>query len=88
MDRSLTGHPLQLIIAYRDKHCRFGIETIRYTVEQNAGELAVLDETIHSTTEKLTDDLLSALHVLNRRVLGRRPFRSSTTVVKAHIGKH
>ena len=68
LDRLLAGDKLQLVIAHRDRLCRFGIEAMQYMVEQNGGELVVLGESIHSPPEELTTDLLAILHVFSCRM--------------------
>ena len=77
LDRLLAGDKLQLVIAHRDRLCRFGIGTIQYLVEQNGGELVVLDKTVHSPREELTADLLSILHVFSYRMPGLRRYRDA-----------
>ena len=77
LDRLLSGDKLQLVIAHRDRLCRFGSGTIQYLVEQNGGELVVLDESVHSPTEELTADLLSILHVFSPRMPGLRRYRDA-----------
>ena len=77
LDRLLTGDKLQLVIAHRDRLCRFGIGTIQYMVEQNGGELVVLDTSVHSPTEELTANLLSILHVFSCRMHGLRGYRDA-----------
>ena len=77
LDRLLAGDKLQLVIAHRDRLCRFGIATIQYLVEQNGGELVVLDESVHSSSEELTADLLSILHVFSSRMPGLRRYRDA-----------
>ena len=76
-DRLLAGDKLQLVIAHRDRLCRFGIGTIQYLVEQNGGELVVLDESVHSPTEELTADLLSILDVFSCQMHGLRRYRDT-----------
>ena len=76
LDRLLAGDKLQLVIAHRDRLCRFGIETIQYMVEQNGGELVVLDKPVHSPTEELTADLLAILQVFSCRMHGLRRYRN------------
>ena len=76
LDRLLKGDKLQLVIAHRDRLCRFGIEAIQYMVEQNGGELVVLDKSVHSPTEELTADLLSILYVFSSRMHGLRRYRN------------
>ena len=78
LDRLLAGDKLQLVIAHRDRLCRFGIGTIQYLVEQNGGELVVLDKSVHgSPSEELTADLLSILHVFSCRMHGLRRYRDA-----------
>lgn len=76
LDRLLAGDKLQLVIAHWDRLCRFGIEAIQYMVEQNGGELVVLDESVHSPSEELTTDLLAILHVFSCRMHGLRRYRN------------
>ena len=77
LDKLLAGDKLQLVVAHRDRLCRFGIGTIQYLLEQNGGELVVLDKSVHSPSEELTADLLSILHVFSRRMPGLRRYRDA-----------
>ena len=76
VDRCRRGDKFQLVIAHRDRLCRFGIELLQYMVEQNSGELVVLDQSVHSPTEELTADLLNILHVFSCSMHGLRRYRS------------
>ena len=71
----MQGDKLQVVITHRDRLARFGIDLIRYLIEQNGGELVVLDQTEHSPQEELTADLLAILHVFSRRMPGLRSYR-------------
>ena len=71
----MRGDKLQVVIAHRDRLARFGIDLIRYLIEQNGGELVVLDQTAHSPQEELTADLLAILHVFSCRMPGLRSYR-------------
>ncbi len=75
LDRLLQGAQFQVVIAHRDRLARFGIDLIRYLIEQNGGELVVLDKTEHSPEEELTADLLAILHVFSCRLHGLRSYR-------------
>ncbi|MYF98948.1 IS607 family transposase [Candidatus Poribacteria bacterium] len=68
LERLLRGDKLQVVIAHRDRLARFGIDLIRYLIEQNGGELVVLDQTAHSPQEELTADLLAILPVFSCRL--------------------
>ena len=71
----MQSDKLQVVIAHRDRLARFGIDLIRYLIEQNGGELVVLDQTEHSPQEELTADLLAILHVFSCRMSGIRSYR-------------
>lgn len=74
LDRLLCGDKLKIIVACRDRLCRFGFELIQYMVEQNGGEILVLDKTVHCPQTELTADLLSIIHVFSCRMHGLRKY--------------
>jgi predicted site-specific integrase-resolvase len=74
LDRLMRADKLKVIVACRDRLCRFGFELFEYMVEQNGGELLVLDKTIHCPESELTADLLSILHVFSCRMHGLRSY--------------
>ena len=74
LDRLLRGDKLKIVVACRDRLCRFGFELIQYMVEQNGGEILVLDQTIHCPQTELTTDLLSIIHVFSCRMHGLRKY--------------
>ncbi|WP_235656392.1 recombinase family protein, partial [Fischerella thermalis] len=74
LDRLMRGDKLTLVVACRDRLCRFGFELIQYMVEQNGGQIVVLENTIHCPESELTSDLLSILHVFSRRMHGLRKY--------------
>ena len=70
LERILRGDKLRIIVAHRDRLVRFGGEIIQFLVEQNGGEVVVLDQTVYSPEEELTADLLAILHVFSCRLSG------------------
>ena len=75
LERLMQGDKLQVVVAHRDRLARFGIDLIRYLIEQNGGELVVLEQTECSPQEELTADLLAILHVFSCRMHGLRSYR-------------
>ena len=75
LERLLRGDKLRIVVAHRDRLARFGSEVIRYLVEQNGGEVLVLNATAQSPEEELTADLLESLHVFSSRMYGLRRYR-------------
>ncbi len=43
LERVLRGDKLRVVVAHRDRLARFGGEVIQFLVEQNGGEVVVLD---------------------------------------------
>ena len=74
LDRLLQGDKFMLVVACRDRLARFGFELVQYMVEQNGGQIVVLDKTVHSPQSELTQDLLSILHVFSCRIHGLRKY--------------
>ncbi len=75
LERVLRGDKLRVVVAHRDRLARFGGEVIQFLVEQNGGEVVVLDQTVYSPEEELTADLLAILHVFSCRMYGLRRYR-------------
>ncbi len=75
LERILRGDKLRLVVAHRDRLARFGCEVIQFLVEQNGGEVVVLNETVYSPEEELRADLLAILHVFSCRMYGLRRYR-------------
>ena len=75
MERVLRGDKLRVVVAHRDRLARFGGEVIQFLVEQNGGEVVVLDKNVYSPEEELTKDLLTILHVFSCRIYGLRKYR-------------
>ena len=74
LERILRGDKLRVVVAHRDRRARFGSEVIQFLVEQNGGEVVVLDETVYSPEQELTEDLLTILHVFSRRMYGLQKY--------------
>ncbi|MBO3463878.1 IS607 family transposase [Aetokthonos hydrillicola CCALA 1050] len=74
LDKLMRGDKFTLIVACRDRLALFGFELIQYLVEQNGGQIVVLDKTVYCPESELTQDLLSILHVFSCRMHGLRKY--------------
>lgn len=70
----LQGCRITLIVAHRDRLCRFGFELIEYLITQGGGEILVLSTDEVSPERELTEDLLTILHVFSCRMHGLRRY--------------
>ncbi len=74
LDRLLQGDKLTIVVTCRDRLTRFGFELIQYLVEQNGGEIVVLDKTIYCPESEMVADVLSIIHIFSVRVHGLRKY--------------
>lgn len=65
----------EIVIAHRDRLCRFGFELINKFVTMAGGKITVLDNSNNKTYEQeLTEDLLAIIHVFSCRQMGKRSY--------------
>lgn len=75
---ALSGELKELVIAYKDRLCRFGFDTIKYIIENHSkGKIIVLNKTEENTpTEELTKDVLAIMNIYVAKVNGLRKYKN------------
>ncbi|MEG4965984.1 MULTISPECIES: IS607 family transposase [unclassified Microcoleus] len=73
--RFMRGEQLTVVVACRDRLCRFGFELFEFMAEQNNGQIVVQGGTVCCPETELTTDLLSILHGDRCRMHGLRSYR-------------
>jgi predicted site-specific integrase-resolvase len=77
LDTALSGTLEELVVAHRDRLCRFAFELLEFIFTKTQTRLVVLDTaTEKSSDQELTDDILSILHVYSCRNMGKRRYSS------------
>lgn len=76
LESAIDGNKLKVVVAYRDRISRFGIDLIKWIIEKNGGELVVLKQVDLSPEQELTSDLLTILHVFSCRMHGLRNYKN------------
>lgn len=74
LERISQGDISEVVVAHKDRLCRFGFELIKWMVERQGGKLVVLDNIEQSPREELVGDLLAILHVFSCRAHGLRKY--------------
>ena len=65
----------EVVVAHRDRLCRFGYELIEQLVTKAGGKITLIDSDHDKTSEQeLTEDLLSIIHVFSCRQTGKRSY--------------
>jgi len=77
LDSCLQGTIGEVVVAHRDRLCRFGFELIETLITKAGGRLTVLENNKDTSPEsELSDDLLAIIHIFSCRQMGRRSYRT------------
>lgn len=86
LERSMRGDKLKVVVAHRDRLCRFGFDLIRFVIEFSGGEILVLDNPKESSNKELVDDILAIVHIFSCRINGARSYQNKKKQVKSDSG--
>jgi predicted site-specific integrase-resolvase len=78
LDHCIQGNIGEIVIAYRDRLCRFGFELLESLITKAGGKITVLgsnDEEIDEAKE-LTEDLLAIITIFSCRQMGKRSYQN------------
>jgi putative resolvase len=76
LERALHRTISEVVVAHRDRLCRFSFELFEWLFKQCGVKLIVLDkDDCKSSDTELTDDILSIVHVYSCRNMGRRRYK-------------
>jgi predicted site-specific integrase-resolvase len=76
LDKAMHGDISEVVVAHRDRLCRFAFELLEWIFKRNGVKLVVLnEEKDHSSDKDLTDDILSIIHVYSNRKIGKRTYK-------------
>ncbi len=80
LEFAMRGRLEEVVVAHRDRLCRFAFELVEWILETNGCRLVVLDQGVApSQHAELADDLLAIVQVFNCRANGRRKYAKKTT---------
>jgi predicted site-specific integrase-resolvase len=75
LEQSMQGNISEIVVAHKDRLCRFAFELLSFIFKQNNTQLIVLNqETSESNSRELADDILSIIHVYSCRAMGKRRY--------------
>lgn len=88
LDRCIQGLIGEVVVAHRDRLCRFGFELIEQIVKKAGGRITVLNKNDDTDeTKELADDLLAIIHVFSCRQMGRRSYKIKKDKIQEHQDK-
>ena len=75
LEQAGKGMLSEVVVAYRDRLCRFAFELIEWLLRINEVKLVVLNNVLESSEQsELAEDLLAITNVFNCRVNGKRKY--------------
>jgi putative resolvase len=70
LEQILSGDVEQVVVAHKDRLCRFGFDLVKFIASKFNTTIVVLDETRLSPNEELVKDLVSIIHAFSSRIHG------------------
>ena len=77
LDAVIHGRTERLIVAHRDRLCRFGFEMIEHLCRTHDCDLVVMNQESLSPEQEMVQDMLSIVHCFSARLYGLRNYRKS-----------
>lgn len=74
LERAHKGDLGEIVVAHKDRLCRFGFELLSFVLGQNGCKIVVLDDTQASPQQELVQDLLNIVRVFSCRLHGLRGY--------------
>ena len=75
LEECAMGRVGEVVVAYRDRLCRFGFELLEWFFSKNSVKLVVLEQQELSPQQELVADLLSVITDFSSRIHGLRKYR-------------
>lgn len=78
LEGAMRGDISEVMVAHRDRLCRFGFELVEWLLQQYKVKITVLhSQKDESSNSDLAADLLSIIHIYSCREMGRRRYSKS-----------
>ena len=74
LEQLFKGLVAEVVIAHKDRLCRFGFDLLEWIFKQHHCKLVVLDQRNPSIEQELAEDLISIVHVFSCRINGKRKY--------------
>jgi predicted site-specific integrase-resolvase len=84
LEQSMSGEVQEIMVAHRDRLCRFAFELIEWILRKNNVKLTVLNDYSKEPgiDQELSDDIMSIIHVYSCRQMGKRRYSKNKSKVK------
>ena len=77
LDSCIQGTIGEVVVAHKDRLCRFGFELLQLFITKSGGTVTVIDcHTNKSSEQELAEDLLSIIHIYSCKQMGKRSYKA------------
>ena len=74
----MQGKLEEVVVAHKDRMCRFGFELIEFICSRNNTRIIILDQEKHKSTEQeLAEDIMSIITVFACKQMGKRKYKTN-----------
>jgi putative resolvase len=75
LGQTMLGNIQEIVVAHKDRLCRFGFDLIEFVCSQHNTNLIILDREDHRSSEQeLADDILSIVTIFACKQMGKRKY--------------
>ncbi len=75
LERILSNDVGLVVVAHKDRLCRFGFDIVAWLCERRRCELLVLNQSNLSPEREMVEDILAIIHVFSCRLYGLRKYK-------------
>lgn len=75
MSRIQTGEISKLLIAHKDRLCRFGFDYFDFLAKENGCEIVVVNQESLSPQQEMVEDLMAIIHTFSCRLYRLRKYK-------------
>jgi len=75
MSRIQNGEIGSLLIAHKDRLCRFGFDYFSFMAKENGCEIIVVNQESLSPQQEMVEDLMAIIHTFSCRLYGLRKYK-------------
>lgn len=79
LESVMLGVVAEIVVAHKDRLCRFGFELLECVASKHNTRIVVLNDTGLSPQEELVRDLISIIRVFSCRIYGMRKYASQVS---------
>jgi len=87
LESVMSGAVEEVVVAHRDRLCRFAFELIEFIFKKNGTKLTVLESNDRKDglDTELSDDIMSIIHVYSCRQMGKRRYTKKEGICSTEI---